>query len=247
MWERFSYYGMRALLVYYMTKYLFFSQEKSSQIYGLYTGFVYFTPFFGGLFADRVLGQRKTVVLGGILMAIGQFMMCVPQLFFPALMFLIFGNGCFKPNISTQVGSLYPAGDSRRDGAFSIFYVGINVGAFFSPLVCGWLGETYGWSYGFGTAGIGMLVGLGVYLLGQKHLAPDNVMKRASGMAGNKARTVDPAGEGADLGPRNSMSVQHRLLGDVRTAGKYACTLGRRQYRSLHLRLGNAGLLAPGL
>ena len=203
MWERFSYYGMRSLLVLYMVNYLFIkpdvgrevlgfnavkgtlesifgplgTQPLSSQIYGLYTAFVYLTPFFGGLLADRVLGQRKSVVLGAVLMAIGQFLLTVPSLFFVALTILIFGNGAFKPNISTQVGSLYPEGDSRRDGAFTIFYMGINLGAFFSPLVCGTLGQTIGWAYGFGAAGVGMILGLVIYLLGQKYLAPDNLAK----------------------------------------------------------------------
>jgi len=199
MWERFSYYGMRALLVLYMTDYLFVhpeigqkvfgfaalrggleaafgpmtAQPLASQIYGLYTGFVYFTPFFGGILADRILGQKKTVVLGGILMAIGHFLMAIESMFLLALLFLILGNGCFKPNISTQVGNLYPEGDTRRDGAFTIFYMGINLGAFFSPLVCGTLGQKVGWHYGFGAAGIGMMVGLVVYLWGQKYLAPE--------------------------------------------------------------------------
>src|SRR4249920_615416 len=195
MWERFSYYGMRSLLVLYMVNHLFIhpdvgqrvlgftavkgllesifgplgAQPLSSQIYGLYTGLVYFTPFFGGLLADRVLGQRRTVVVGAVLMAIGHFLMASERLFFPALMFLILGNGCFKPNISTQVGLLYPPGDQRRDRAFSIFYVGINLGAFFSPLVCGTLGQRVGWHWGFAAAGVGMVLGLVFYLLNQKH------------------------------------------------------------------------------
>ncbi len=178
MWERFSYYGMRSLLVYYMIKHLQFTQERSSQIYGLYTGFVYFTPLFGGMLADRLLGQRRTVILGGVLMAIGHFLMAVESLFFPALVFLILGNGAFKPNISTQVGALYPQGDHRRDRAFSLFYMGINLGAFFSPLVCGTLGEKVGYHWGFAAAGVGMVIGLLVYLRGQKHLAPDLIMQK---------------------------------------------------------------------
>ncbi len=181
MWERFSYYGMRALLVYYMIQHLLFTQEQASRIYGLYTGFVYFTPFFGGLLADRVLGQRRTVIVGAVLMAVGHFLMVLESMFFPALLFLILGNGAFKPNISTQVGALYPQADHRRDRAFTIFYLGINLGAFFSPLVCGTLGEVYGWHYGFSAAGVGMVAGLVIYLAGQKHLAPDYVTKRASG------------------------------------------------------------------
>ena len=178
MWERFSYYGMRSLLVYYMMKQLMFTQAEASHIYGLYTGFVYLTPLFGGILADRYLGQRKTVILGGVLMAIGHFLMAFQFLFFPALVFLILGNGAFKPNISTQVGNLYTPGDPRRDRAFSIFYLGINAGALLSPLVCGTLGELYGWHYGFSAAGIGMITGLSIYLFGQSWLAPDNLAKR---------------------------------------------------------------------
>lgn len=203
MWERFSFYGMRALLVLYMTQYLIgavesgayvfgfgairslleaisgplVAQQLASQIYGYYTGFVYLTPLAGGLLADRILGQRKTVVVGGVLMAIGHFLMAIESMFMLALFFLILGNGCFKPNISSQVGNLYPPGDARRDRAFAIFYMGINLGAFLSPLVCGTLGQVYGWHYGFGAAGVGMLFGLIVYIWGQKFLAPDQLMK----------------------------------------------------------------------
>ncbi len=204
MWERFSYYGMRALLVLYMTKYLLAPehagnvlglagvksaleavfgpldmQPLSSQIYGLYTALVYLTPIFGGLLADRVLGQRRTVVVGAILMAIGHFMMAVEQLFLFALTALILGNGAFKPNISTQVGGLYAPGDPRRDRAYSIFYVGINVGAFLAPLVCGTLGEEVGWHFGFAAAGVGMLIGLSIYLYALPHLPPDERAKAA--------------------------------------------------------------------
>src|SRR5438128_6962292 len=201
MWERFSYYGMRSLLVLYMVNHLFIQpdvgqrvlgftaitgglesvfgplavQPLSSQIYGLYTGFVYFTPFFGGMLADRVLGQRRTVIIGAILMAIGHFLMASEHLFFLALMFLILGNGCFKPNLATQVGGLYPPGDPRLDRAYSIYYMGVNLGAFFAPLVCGTLGQRLGWGYGFGAAGVGMVCGLIFYLWGQKFLAEDSL------------------------------------------------------------------------
>ena len=131
-------------------------QPLSSHIYGLYTGLVYLTPVLGGYLADRVLGQRRMVVIGAALMAVGHFMMAFEPLFLLALLVLILGNGAFKPNISTQVGTLYAPGDPRRDRAFSIFYVGINLGAFLAPLVCGTLGEELGWHYGFGAAGIGM-------------------------------------------------------------------------------------------
>lgn len=196
MWERFSYYGMRVLLVLYMTRYLFNEAEQgrevvgyqfiksgleyffgtmshqalSSQIYGLYTGFIYFTPFFGGIIADRWLGQRRCVYIGGVLMAIGHFLMAVESLFFPALLFLVLGNGFFKPNISTQVGSLYAANDPRRDGAYTLFYMGINLGAILSPLICGTLGQKVGWHYGFGAAGVGMLLSLLIYHFGGKNL-----------------------------------------------------------------------------
>lgn len=183
MWERFSYYGMRAILIYYMTKTLLFSQEKSSQIYGLYIAFCYATPILGGFIADRWLGQRKSVYLGGIIMAIGQFVLMSECNFIPGLVLLVIGNGFFKPNISTQVGGLYEQGDRRRDRAFSIFYVGINVGALFGSIICGALGEKVAWKWGFFAAGVGMILGLIWYALGQKHLAPDNVMKVKKGEA----------------------------------------------------------------
>jgi POT family proton-dependent oligopeptide transporter len=150
-------------------------QPLSSQIWGLYTGLVYFTPIFGGLLADRVLGRRRTVIIGAVLMAFGHFMMAVEQLFLFALLALILGSGCFKPNISTQVGGLYAPGDHRRDRAYSIFYVGINVGAFLAPLICGTLGEEAGWHYGFAAAGVGMCIGLCIYLYALPHLPQDGM------------------------------------------------------------------------
>jgi proton-dependent oligopeptide transporter, POT family len=206
MWERFSYYGMRALLVLYMVKYLFQPdrmdgviglatvrrtlealsgpldvQPLASQIYGFYTGFVYLTPLLGGLLADRVLGQRQTVIIGAALMAVGHFMMAFESLLLFALLALILGNGAFKPNISTQVGTLYVPGDPRRDRAYSIFYVGINLGAFFAPLVCGTLGEQAGWHFGFAAAGIGMLIGLSIYLYAAPLLPEDQLRKAPPG------------------------------------------------------------------
>jgi POT family proton-dependent oligopeptide transporter len=205
MWERFSYYGMRALLVLYMLKYLLVPQQAgevlglasfknalelifgplaaqpfASQIYGFYTGLVYLTPVLGGLLADRVLGQRRTVIIGAAMMAIGHYMMAFEHLFLFALGFLILGNGAFKPNISTQVGSLYPPGDRRRDRAFSIFYVGINLGAFLAPLVCGTLGEELGWHYGFMAAGVGMTLSLLIYLAATPNLPKDAFAKRVA-------------------------------------------------------------------
>ncbi|MGD0675824.1 MAG: peptide MFS transporter [Polyangiaceae bacterium] len=151
--------------------------EAASVLYGTYTALVYLTPFFGGLMADRWLGQRKAVVAGGLLMAAGHFVMAFESSFFIALFLLILGNGAFKPNVSTQVGNLYAPSDPRRDGAFTIFYMGINLGAFISNLVCGTLAAVYGWHYGFAAAGVGMLLGLSVYLAGHRHLAEDNLTK----------------------------------------------------------------------
>ena len=204
MWERFSFYGMRALLVLYMLDELLqpehagnvlglasfragleavfgplAAQPFASQIYGFYSGLVYLTPIFGGLLADRVLGQRRTVILGCSLMAAGHFLMAFEPMFLFALVLLILGSGCFKPNISTQLGALYAPGDPRRDRAFSIFYVGINLGAFFSPLVCGTLGEEWGWHYGFAAAGVGMTLGLVIYLMAAPALPKDALVKRA--------------------------------------------------------------------
>ena len=181
MWERFSYYGMRALLVLYMVKSLQFTTEKASHVYGWYTGLVYLTPLLGGYIADRYMGQRKAIVVGGVLMALGHFAMAFPSMpfFFGAMILLIMGNGFFKPNISTVVGSLYEENDPRRDGGFTIFYMGINLGAMFSPLVCSTLGEMVGWHWGFGAAGVGMVLGLVMYLWGQKALLGDKMMKPA--------------------------------------------------------------------
>ena len=173
-WERFSYYGMRAIFILFMTKYLFFNKALASNIYGTYTGLVYLTPLIGGYVADRYWGNRKSIFVGGILMAIGQFLIfscaSLPQgsglseiLLWAGLAFLIFGNGFFKPNISTMVGQLYPEGDVRKDGAYSIFYMGINAGAFFAPLVCGYLGENVDFKWGFFSAGIGMIIGLIIF------------------------------------------------------------------------------------
>jgi POT family proton-dependent oligopeptide transporter len=204
-WERFSYFGNAALVVLYMIKYLlqpgrvdtvlgFVSvratleflfgpleiQPLASQIFGFYTGLAYCAPILGGLVADRLLGERRTVVLGGFLMAIGHFMMAFEPLFLVALLFLVLGIGAFKPNISSQVGALYAPGDQRRDRAYSIFYVGINIGAFFAPLVCGSLAVAYGWHFGFAAAGIGMLVSLAIYVAGAGALPSNPVQPRSA-------------------------------------------------------------------
>lgn len=182
MWERFSFYGMRALLILFMVKQFLYSDGEAYHIYAAYGALVYTTPFIGGIIADKLLGYRKSVMLGGILMAIGHFVMVGPDLtpegykwldeifFYTALAFLIVGNGFFKPNISSIVGSLYGDNDPRRDAGFTIFYMGVNLGAFLAPLVCGTVGELWGWGYGFSLAGIGMVAGLIAFGRGQHSL-----------------------------------------------------------------------------
>jgi POT family proton-dependent oligopeptide transporter len=187
MWERFSYYGMRALLIFYLTKHWLFADDKSNLIYGAYTSLVYITPVLGGYLADRYLGQRKAVLFGGILLMIGHFLMAFEgmqgitdplvkqadpfiNIFWAALAFIIVGSGFLKANISVMVGQLYNLTDTRRDGAYTIFYMGINLGAAVGTILVGYLGETIGWAYGFGLAGIGMLAGLIVFVLGRKSL-----------------------------------------------------------------------------
>lgn len=167
MWERFSYYGMRALLLYYMIKgFLGFNDSKAYAVYGAYTALVYATPFIGGMLADRFFGPRRAVILGGLLMAAGHLVMTVENqtMFFIALALLICGNGFFKPNISTIVGNLYKKDPAKKDTGFTIFYMGINLGAAMSPVICGYVGETYGWHYGFGLATFGMLLGVLVFV-----------------------------------------------------------------------------------
>lgn len=174
MWERFSYYGMRALLIFYLTKHWLFSDKDAGLIYGAYTALVYITPVLGGYLADRYLGQRKAVTFGAVLLTFGHFLMGFEgnggqdpsslNIFWLALAFIIVGSGFLKANISVIVGQLYPRTDVRRDGAYTIFYMGINLGAFLGALACGYIGETYGWSYGFGLAGVGMLLGLIVFV-----------------------------------------------------------------------------------
>jgi proton-dependent oligopeptide transporter, POT family len=200
MWERFSYYGMRALLIFYLTKHWLFDDGKANLIYGAYTSLAYITPVLGGYLADRYLGQRKAVAFGAVLLTFGHMLMAVEgdggqgsaalNVFWLALAFIIVGSGFLKANISVIVGQLYPRTDPRRDGAYTIFYVGINLGAFIGTLIAGYLGETYGWSYGFGAAGFGMLLGLIVFVWGKPFLmgkgeAPDPV-KLASPVIGIK-------------------------------------------------------------
>jgi POT family proton-dependent oligopeptide transporter len=173
LWERFSYYGMRAILVLYMVSSIAsnnhgfgFADEKAFGIYAAYGALVYLTPIVGGVFADKLMGFRNAIIWGAILMAAGQFTLFLDNeaTFYIGLALLVVGNGFFKPNISSMIGKFYKEGDSRRDGAFTIFYMGINIGAFLTPLTCGAIGEIEGWKYGFLTAGIGMALGLVIFM-----------------------------------------------------------------------------------
>src|SRR5438477_7971624 len=199
-WERFSYYGMQSLLYLYIVNRLLHPghieriagfgpfrhllegiyrgplsvQALASAIFGLYTGLVYLTPIGGGLIADRVLGRTRTIIIGALLMAAGHFLMAFDFSFLLALLCLLTGVGCFKGNLASQVGGLYATDDNRRADAFQIYYIFINAGVIISPLIAGTLGEVYGWGYGFGAAGVGMLIGLAIYLSGRKWLPPDS-------------------------------------------------------------------------
>ena len=212
LWERFSFYGMQALLVLYLTNYLFLpenigkvagmdalraaiesatgprsAQQLASAVFGLYAGFVYLTPLFGGLLADRVLGRTKTVVIGASLMALGHFLMAFEVSFLVALACLLVGVGCFKGNIAAQVGALYAPGDRRRASAFQIFLLAVQIAVIVAPIVCGTLGEKVAWHWGFGAAGVGMVIGLVVYLSGRRWLPPEPVRGAASRAAGPRA------------------------------------------------------------
>lgn len=200
MWERFSYYGMRALLIFYLVQHWMFSDGEASVIYGSYTALVYITPVIGGYLADRYLGQRKAVLFGAVMLTIGHFLMALEgdgsgqtdpaiSMFWLALAFIIVGSGFLKANISVIVGQLYPRTDIRRDGAYTIFYMGINLGAALGSIIAGYLGQTYGWSYGFGAAGIGMLLGLLVFVWGKPYLigrgepaSPEQLNNRIAGL-----------------------------------------------------------------
>lgn len=187
LWERFSYYGMRALLILFMTASatkggLGFPISKAGSIYGCYTAMVYLMGLPGGWLADRLIGQRRAVLWGGVIIALGHFALAIPSVsaFYVGLALIVLGTGLLKPNISTMVGALYPEHDVRRDAGFSIFYMGINIGALLAPLVCGYLGENINWHYGFVAAGVGMTLGLAQYLLGGKYLGNAGLESRGS-------------------------------------------------------------------
>jgi POT family proton-dependent oligopeptide transporter len=245
-WERFSYYGMQSLLVLYMVHQLLHPghiehitgfvpfrhflefiyrgplavQPLASAIFGLYTGLVYLTPIGGGFLADRLLGRTRTITIGALLMAAGQFLIAFDVTFLIALTCLLVGVGCFKGNLASQVGALYATGDNRRADAFQIYYIFINFGVIISPLIAGTLGEVYGWQYGFGAAGIGMLIGLAIYLSGRRWLPPDSpvVVAGASSSTVASAKADEPGRvekEPADKPPlthREKMAIIALLL-----------------------------------
>ena len=200
MWERFSYYGMRALLMLYMVGSvqqpgLGFGERRAAMIYGIYTMAVYLSGIPGGWIADRFLGHYRAVFIGGCIIAAGHFSMAIPGLpfFFAGLGLIVIGTGLLKPNVSSMVGSLYAREDARRDAGFSIFYMGINLGAFIAPLICGWLGQSANWHLGFGAAGVGMIIGLVQYVAGRKYLAPVSHAETAPATAAGAPATPVPS------------------------------------------------------
>ena len=204
MWERFSYYGMRALLIFYLVQHWLFSDSEASVIYGAYTALVYITPVVGGYLADRYIGQRKAVLFGAVLLTFGHFFMAFEgsggqddpfiNIFWLALALIIVGSGFLKANISVIVGQLYPRTDIRRDPAYTIFYMGINVGAATASIICGFLGQTYGWQYGFGLAGFGMLIGLVFFVIGKPLLMGKGEPKEPAKLTAQKEFGIYGAG-----------------------------------------------------
>jgi len=202
MWERFSYYGMRAILVLYLINGIGWSAQDASRLYGTYTGMVWLTPLIGGYLADRVLGTRRSLVIGGLTIAAGHFLLAFQTMpfFYSGLALIVIGTGFFKPNVSTMVGQMYAPGDVRRDVGFTIFYTGINTGAFIAPLICGYLAESpkYGWHYGFAAAGVGMTLGVLLFLWGRDRYLP------GIGLAPSHARDAEVAAEIGELGSQSN-------------------------------------------
>lgn len=214
LWERFSYYGMRALLVLYMTSELIeggfgYDDARAYGVYAAYGALVYATPLIGGYLAENVMGYRKSIMWGALLMALGHFAMAFEHqmIFFLALSLLILGNGFFKPNISSLIGKYYGEGDPRRDGAFTIFYMGINIGAFLTPLTCGTIGELEGWHYGFSLAGFGMLIGLIIFWLAQKNGALED-----KGFQSEEAKAYNSNNSIAGMSPLNFVYIGSFLV-----------------------------------
>ncbi|MCU0625957.1 MAG: peptide MFS transporter [Gemmatimonadaceae bacterium] len=220
MWERFSYYGMRAILVLYLVNALGWRGEDAARLYGTYTGLVYLTPLIGGWLADRFIGTRRSLVIGGIVIALGHFALAFESMamFYTGLGLIIVGTGFFKPNVSTMVGQLYVAGDTRRDAGFTIFYMGINTGAFIAPLICGGLAENprFGWHVGFAAAGVGMVLGLILYLWGRDRYLP------GVGLAPAHVQDEETAAEVGEIGVPEYRSVA--IIGAL--AGLVVAVLG---------------------
>jgi proton-dependent oligopeptide transporter, POT family len=178
-WSLFSFFGMRALLVYYMMKQLHMSQGQAALIYGSYAAFSNFMPLAGGFLSDRWLGRRTSVTIGGSIMAVGHFMMASEFLFYPALVTILVGYGLFMPNLPSQISGLYAQDDPRRSSAYNVYYAGINLGGFLAPLACGTIGEVYGWHYGFALAGFGMMIAMLIYWAGRQYLPSENDLRRS--------------------------------------------------------------------
>src|ERR1051325_1272533 len=205
MWERFSYYGMRALLVLYLVNVLKWDTARAANLYGTYTMLVYLTPLIGGYLADRLIGTRRSLVIGGVIIALGHFTLAVPGMtaFYIGLGFIIIGTGFFKSNVSTMVGQIYRPGDARRDSGFTIFYMGVNLGAFLGPIVCGYLAQSsgFGWHWGFAAAGVGMVFGLIVYIMGRDKYLPGIGV----GIAAKQQSTLNEAGILAPEAPESTL------------------------------------------
>jgi POT family proton-dependent oligopeptide transporter len=230
MWERFSYYGMRALLILYLVNYLKWSDGDAARLYGTYTALVYLTPLIGGYLADRYIGTRRSVVIGSVVIAAGHFSLALQSMtsFYIGLGLIIIGTGFFKPNVSTMVGQIYPEGDARRDAGFTIFYIGINVGAFLAPLICGYLGQRVGWHYGFAAAGVGMLLGLAIYLWGRDKYLPGIGLSPAQNSANAAAQGAEGIAEEERMShmPAIICGVAGMLLAFVLNGGWLAYAFG---------------------
>ncbi|MGI8498670.1 MAG: peptide MFS transporter [Gemmatimonadaceae bacterium] len=213
MWERFSYYGMRGILILYLVNALKWDIARAANLYGTYTMLVFLTPLIGGYLADRFIGTRRSLVIGGAIIALGHFSLAFPgmPMFYVGLALIIIGTGFFKPNVSTMVGQIYPDGDARRDAGFTIFYVGINTGAFLGPIVCGYLAQTpgFGWHYGFAAAGIGMVLGLLVYVFFRDRYLPGIGINQVTPNHGPDSRAA------ATVGSADAETLKNGIIGGV--------------------------------
>ncbi len=233
MWERFSYYGMRAILVLYLVNALKWDTARAANLYGTYTMLVYLTPLIGGYLADRIIGTRRSLVIGGVIIALGHFTLAFPGMstFYVGLGLIIIGTGFFKSNVSTMVGQIYPPGDARRDAGFTVFYMGVNLGAFLGPLVCGFLAQNprFGWHWGFAAAGVGMILGLIVYLRGRDKYLPGigiGTAKQRAANAGAEAGMMAPEVPESTMLHGATGGVVGAVLGWVLGGGLLGVTMG---------------------